>query len=109
MSGQKALGRVAAEQLARTLNQLLLGASCIGDERGWRDKRRNRFQLRQDATDRSGQNHDIAADDGALQIGFRAVDGAARLRDFQYGPFVAADDCARETGLFQSKPQRAAD
>jgi len=56
--------------------------------------------LREDASDRSRENNDVAAVNGALQVGFRSIDRSAVQRRIQHGLFVAADNGSGEAVSF---------
>src|SRR5580693_7803881 len=51
MAGKNALGSLRAEEFSGAFDELLLRASSIRNQRGWRDHRADSFQLRQDAAD----------------------------------------------------------
>ena len=77
MSGQDALPCLGAKDHARALDELLLGAAGVGDEGRGRKRGSDGLELRQDGADRSGEDDDVTADNGAFQIGFGTVDGFA--------------------------------
>jgi hypothetical protein len=94
MAGKNALGSLRAEEFSGAFDESLLRASSIRNQRGWRDHRADSFQLRQDAADGCGEDDHVTVSDGALQIGFRSIDGVARLCNLQDSPLVAANDVA---------------
>jgi len=109
MSRQNPLRGVFAEQHPRPFGKVLFGTTGIGDQDLGRDQMGQRFQLGHRASHRSGNHDQIAANDGALQIGFGAVDRATSVRDLQHRASVAADNPSCKSGAAQCQPQRATD
>src|SRR5215469_14694602 len=109
MSGQKTLPYILAEDRLSLGHDRGLGAAHIGKQAVGRKKRTHTFDLFDNCTHGSCQQHDLAAAHRLCRTGEARIDGSLGTCSIEHRLTVRSDDSSLESVLFQSQPERSAD